>query len=79
MFKRMSALLLAALLALPIPARSEIIVFEGEDEDAEFVPTAEPAYDLVEETFTPRPAHTPTPTPTPVPRVMKTKLSAPSP
>ena len=67
MFKRMSALLLAALLALPIPARGEIIVFEGEDEDAEFVPTAEPAYDLVEETFTPRPAHTPTPAPTPTP------------
>ena len=65
MLKRLAALLL--LLALiPLSAPAEIIVFEGEDEETDFAPTAEPEEAIVEETFSPRPseaAAAPTPAP----------------
>ena len=59
MSRRILSLLLALMLLIPLPAQGEIIVFEEEDEDAVFVPTAEPEHLIVEETFTPRPTREP--------------------
>ena len=67
MYKRIAALWLCLLL-LPCVSPAEIIVFEDEA-DAAFVPTAEPDYDIIVETYTPVPVvyETPAPTPDPAP------------